>query len=73
MAHKIPILEQYDSDSGKGTPILIRNIDRPVSISAQSLLLQSLIAKPINIKRIYVNKESEKSARDVVKGLININ
>jgi len=71
LAHKIPILRQYDSDSGKGTPILTKNMNKPASISAQSLLLQSLIGKPINIRRIYVGGEHAKDAKNLVRSLIN--
>ena len=69
MAHKIPMLEQYDADSGKGIPIILRHRDKPTSLSEESLLLQSLI-KPINIKRLYVDKEHVEQARQVVRDIL---
>lgn len=69
LAHKIPILEQYDADSGKGIPIILEHTDAPGSIVSESLLLQNLI-KPINIKRIYVSKEHAKRAKDIVHDLL---
>lgn len=69
MAHKIPMLEQYNADSGKGIPIILRYRDEPTSISQESLLLQSLI-KPINIKRLYVDKEHVEEAKQVVRGIL---
>lgn len=65
LAHKIPTLEYYDAASGKGIPIILEHTDKPSSIAAESILLQSLI-KPINIKRIYVSKEYSMQAREIV-------
>ena len=65
LAHKIPVLEPYNHDSGKGIPILIDNIEKPSNVLSESLLLQSL-DKPINIKRIYVDKESALKAKEIV-------
>lgn len=71
MPHKIPTLEEYDAASGKGIPILVRYMDKPSSISSESILLQSLI-KPINIRRLYVEKnhaeDAEKIVRELLKG-----
>lgn len=69
LPHKIPMLEQYDSDSGKGIPILLKHADKPSSISVESALLQSL-EKPINIKRLYVPKENCGKARQIVSKLL---
>lgn len=69
LAHKIPIIEQYDAASGKGIPILVHYMDKPTSISTESILLQSLV-KPINIKRIYVDKQHATKAREIVSGLL---
>lgn len=71
LAHKIPILEQYDAASGKGIPILVHYMDKPTSISTESILLQSLI-KPINIKRIYVEKRYAVEAREIVSELLKV-
>lgn len=65
LAHKIPIVEEYNADSGKGIPILVNFKDKPTSIAWESILLQSLI-KPINIKRLYVGKEYAQDARRII-------
>lgn len=69
LAHKIPILEQYDASSGKGIPILVRYMDNPTSIYMESILLQSLI-KPINIKRLYIEKQYAEEAKKIVRKLL---
>ena len=69
LAHKIPILEPYDADSGKGIPIISRYLNRPTSIVDESLLLSGL-DKPINIKRIYVDKQHSQKAKEIVKELL---
>ncbi|MCK9217200.1 MAG: HD domain-containing protein [Firmicutes bacterium] len=69
IVHKIPIIEEYDASSGKGIPIIVDYMDRPISASNESILLQSLI-KPINIKRLYVNKAYAKEARNLSKKLL---
>ena len=66
LAHKIPMIEQYDAVSGKGIPIKSKQADKPTSISSESILLQSLIS-PINIKRIYVPKEASAEAHKIVR------
>lgn len=66
LAHKIPILERYDADSGKGIPIISSYLNKPTSITDESLLLSEL-DKPINIKRIYVDKEHSKRAKQIVR------
>lgn len=66
LAHKIPLLEQYDADSGKGIPIISGYLDKPTSIADESILLLGLTT-PINIKRIYVDKEHSKEAKKIVK------
>lgn len=66
LAHKIPVMEQYDADSGKGIPIISNYLNKPTSITDESLLLSGL-TQPINIKRIYVNKECSKQAKRIVK------
>lgn len=71
LAHKIPVLEQYDAASGKGIPILVHYMDKPTSISTESILLQSLV-KPINIKRIYVEKQYATAARAIVSELLKV-
>lgn len=68
-AHKIPVLEDYDAASGKGIPILVRYMDEPTSISTESILLQSLRNR-INIKRIYVEKQSAAKAKVIVHDLL---
>lgn len=70
MPHKIPTLEDYDASSGKGIPILLRHMKRPSSISSESLLLQSLI-KPINIRRLYVERDRFTEAKEIVSGLLS--
>ncbi len=69
LAHKIPVLEEYDAASGKGIPILVRYMDEPTSISTESILLQSLRNR-INIKRIYVEKQSAAEAKAIVYDLL---
>lgn len=66
LAHKIPIMEQYDADSGKGIPIISGYLDKPTSIADESILLSGLTS-PINIKRIYVDKVHSKEAKRIVK------
>ena len=66
VAHKIPIMEQYDADSGKGIPIISNYLDKPTSIADESILLRGLTS-PINIKRIYVDKNHSKEAKRIVK------
>lgn len=66
LAHKIPIMERYDADSGKGIPIISNYLNKPTSIVDESLLLIGL-DKPINIKRIYVDKAHSKQAKQIVK------
>lgn len=69
MPHKIPTLEEYDASSGKGIPVLVRYMDTPSNVAYESLLLQSLI-KPINIKRLYVEKKYVKKAKEIVSDLL---
>ena len=69
LPHKIPTLEEYDASSGKGIPILVSYMERPSSIATESILLRSLI-KPINIKRIYVDKQDAAKARTIVSALL---
>lgn len=66
LAHKIPILERYDADSGKGIPIISSYLDKPTSIADESILLKGLTS-PINIKRIYVDRKHSKEAKQLVK------
>lgn len=70
LPHKIPTLEDYDASSGKGIPILVNYMEKPSSISAESILLQSLI-RPINIKRLYVDKSNAVAAKKIVNELLN--
>lgn len=69
VAHKIPLLEPYDADSGKGIPIISHYLDKPTSITDESVILESLI-KPINIKRIYVDRAHAAEAKRVVRELL---
>lgn len=69
LPHKIPTLEEYDASSGKGIPILVSYMERPSSIATESILLRSLI-KPINIKRLYVDKQDAAKARTIVSALL---
>jgi hypothetical protein len=62
-------LDDYDSSSGKGIPILVRFMDKPSSIAAESIMLQSLI-KPINIKRLYVKKSDASVAKKMIAELL---
>ena len=65
--HKIPLINLYNDDSGKGIPILIDNIDEPDNILELSLLLRSLNPiNPINIKRIYVSRTDAINAREII-------
>ena len=66
LAHKLPILEPYDAESGKGIPIISKHLKKPTSIIDESLLLKSLV-EPINIRRIYVDKEHSKEAKRIVR------
>ncbi len=70
LPHKIPTLEEYDASSGKGIPILVKYMEKPSSISTESILLQSLI-RPINIRRLYVDKEHVSAARKIVAELLS--
>ncbi|MDR2355445.1 MAG: HD domain-containing protein [Clostridiales Family XIII bacterium] len=70
LAHKIPVLEPYDMDSGRGVPVFTGHFGKPSDISTESVLLQSMI-KPINIKRIYVEKADADRARQIVKNLLD--
>ncbi len=70
LPHKIPVLEEYAANSGKGIPILVNHMEQPSSIATESILLQSLI-KPINIKRLYVDKLHAADARRIVAELLN--
>ena len=63
---KFPSLDEYDADSGKGIPILVDHMDRPSSLSSESILLKSLI-NPINIRRLYVKKSVAGDARTIVR------
>ena len=69
LPHKIPTLEDYDASSGKGIPILVNYMEKPSSISSESILLQSLV-KPINIRRLYVDKPHATDARKIVRELL---
>ena len=66
LAHKIPVMERYDADSGKGIPIISNYLNKPTSIADESLLLSGL-TQPINIKRIYVDKQHSKQAKQMVR------
>lgn len=69
LAHKMPIMEQYDFSSGKGIPVLLPHTGKPTNIMARSILLQSL-RESINIKRIYVDKLQSAQAKQIVAGLL---
>jgi HD superfamily phosphohydrolase len=69
-AHKLPVLEEYDMDSGRGIPILTGHSDEPSGLATESVLLQSLI-KPINIRRLYVEKADADRAHRIVKDFLN--
>ena len=71
-AHKLsPVFEQYDDpDSGKEIPIIDRQLKKPAHILEKSILLQSL-RKPINIRRIYVDKGHSEKARNIVYAMLN--
>ena len=69
VAHKIPIMERYDADSGKGIPIISGYLNKPTSIADESLLLFGL-NRPINIKRIYVDKKNAQKAKQIVKAYL---
>jgi hypothetical protein len=71
LVHKIPVLDQYDAESGKGIPVLVRHMDKPTSIATESILLQNL-NKPINIKRIYVEKSYAPQAKRIVRELLKV-
>lgn len=66
LAHKIPVMERYDADSGRGIPIISNYLNKPTSIADESLLLSGL-TQPINIKRIYVDKEHSRQAKQIVR------
>jgi len=65
LAHKIPTIEPFGDEGDKGIPVLFENIDRPFNVLAESPLLQSL-DKPINIRRIYVDKAHLLQANAVI-------
>lgn len=66
LAHKIPKLEDSEAGSGKGIPIIVDFSDKPVSIFTESILLRNLV-DPINMKRIYVEKQDADRAREIIK------
>lgn len=70
LAHKIPVLERFDADSGKGIPIISPFLDKPTSIADESFLLSKLVS-PINIKRIYVDRKHASKAKDIVRGYLS--
>jgi len=70
MPHKIPMLEEFDSDSGKGIPILVDYLEKPKSIVEESILLKNLII-PININRLYIDSIHSDQAKKIVKGLLS--
>lgn len=49
--------------------ILVNYMEEPSSIASESILLQSLI-KPINIRRLYVDKPHATDARRIVSELL---
>jgi len=65
LAHKIPILDLYNHDSGKGIPVLLDNRERPSNLLEESPILRGL-ENPINLKRIYVRKEDAEKAKAIV-------
>ena len=69
LPHKIPTMEEYDASSGRGIPIVVNHMEQPSSISSESILLQSLI-KPINIRRLYVDKTHAAEARKIISELL---
>ncbi|MCL1883665.1 MAG: HD domain-containing protein [Defluviitaleaceae bacterium] len=71
LAHMIPLLEVYDVESGKGIPVLVQHLNRPASASTESVLLKSLINKPISIMRLYVEKSHASKAKELVRKFIN--
>lgn len=70
LTHKIPTIEEYDASSGKGIPILDNHMDTPSSIASESILLRSLI-KPINIRRLYVDKVYAVEARRIISEVLS--
>ena len=68
LPHKIPTLEEYDASSGKGIPIMVDYMEKPSSIASESILLQSLV-KPINIRRVYVDKQYAAEGKRIVREL----
>ncbi len=68
LTNKFPTTEDYDAESGKGIPILVRYTDTPSSIASESILLKSL--KPINIRRIYVAKRYAADAKRIIGELL---
>jgi len=72
LAHKIPLMELFDAESGKGIPLLIKHSAKPASISTESTILQNLINKPINIKRLYVEKSYLEEAKKIVQNFLDV-
>lgn len=66
LAHKIPIMERFNEDSGKGIPIISPFLDKPTSITDESFLLRNLTS-PISLKRIYVDRKHATEAKCIVK------
>ena len=64
----IPQLRQPYDDSGAGIKIIVKDSDEPHDIKRESLLLKSF-TEPIVIKRIYVEKEVEQQAINLLKSL----
>jgi len=69
--HDIPFYEMYNDESSKGIPIIKTHLKHPADILSESVLLKSLKDKPINVKRIYVEKCYEEAAKDIVKKFMN--
>ena len=70
LAHKIPVLGVYNADSGKGIPIISKYSKEPTSLIDESLLLKGL-DKPINIKRIYIDRQHAAEAKRIVREFID--
>ena len=65
-AHKMPVFGKYDDPSGKGIPVIVKHSIKARDVIEESLLLSSF-ESPINIKRLYVDKNKKREAEAIVR------
>ncbi|MDR1736469.1 MAG: HD domain-containing protein [Oscillospiraceae bacterium] len=64
----IPVINTYDAESGVGTPILTNYSSTPRDLLSESNLLSGL-HQPINIKRIYAEREKAEEIKSSIREL----